>query len=122
MEVKPGLKFPVSTLKAMLPDAETVFFFGKVYDLDHVQLSTLLYTVLPRSGRYKAQNFLDVALFRAGDVASAQAYDALADPEEGLGWDLPATAFLAAPACLLLAGIGLHLGRRFDARAAEARA
>jgi hypothetical protein len=30
----------------MLPDAETVFFFGKVYDLDHVQLSQLLYTVL----------------------------------------------------------------------------
>lgn len=46
MEVKPGLKFPVSTLRAMLPDAETVFFFGKVYELDHVQLSKLLYTVL----------------------------------------------------------------------------
>jgi hypothetical protein len=46
LEVKPGLKFSVSTLKAMLPDAETVFFFGKVYDLDHVQLSQLLYTVL----------------------------------------------------------------------------
>lgn len=44
MEVKPGLRFPVSTLRAMLPDAETVFFFGKVYDLDHVQLSQLLYT------------------------------------------------------------------------------
>lgn len=82
----------------------------------------LLFTVVPRSERYKAQNFLDVALFRAGDVASAQAYDALADPEEGLGWGLPATAFLAVPACLLLAGIGLHLGHRFDARAAEQRA
>jgi hypothetical protein len=46
LEVKPGLKFPVSTLKAMLPDAETVFFFGKVYELNHVQLSTLLYTVI----------------------------------------------------------------------------
>lgn len=46
MEVKPGLKFPITTLKAMLPDAETLFFFGKVYELDHVQLSTLLYTVL----------------------------------------------------------------------------
>lgn len=45
VEVKPGLKFPVSTLKGMLPDAETVFFFGKVYELDHVQLSQLLYTV-----------------------------------------------------------------------------
>jgi hypothetical protein len=46
MEVKPGLKFPITTLKAMLPDAETLFFFGKVYELDHVQLSALLYTVL----------------------------------------------------------------------------
>jgi AAA family ATP:ADP antiporter len=82
----------------------------------------LLFTVLPRSERYKAQNFLDVVLFRGGDVASAQVYDALADPEEGLGWGVRATAFLAAPACLLLAAIGLHLGRRFDARAAEQRA
>jgi len=82
----------------------------------------LLYTVVPRSERYKAQNFLDVGLFRVGDVASAQAYDALADPEEGLGWGIPATALLAAPACLLMAAVGVHLGRRFDARAAEQRA
>jgi ATP:ADP antiporter, AAA family len=79
----------------------------------------LLYTVVPRSERYKAQNFLDVALFRAGDVASAELYDRLADPEEGLGWGLSATAFVAAPACLLLAGVGLYLGKRFDARARD---
>lgn len=82
----------------------------------------LLYTVVPRSERYKAQNFLDVALFRGGDVASAEIYDRLADPEEGLGWGIPATAFVAAPACLLLAGLGLYLGKRFDARAAEREA
>ncbi len=78
----------------------------------------LLFSVLPRSERYKAQNFLEVALFRIGDVASAGAYDALADPEEGLAWGLGATAFLAAGACLPHAWIGLKLGRSCDARAA----
>ncbi len=45
-EVRPGLKFPLATLRAMLPDAETVLFFGKVYELDVTQLSNLLYSVL----------------------------------------------------------------------------
>lgn len=44
-EVKPGLQFPLSTLKAMLPDVETLLFFGKVYELDYTQVSALLYTV-----------------------------------------------------------------------------
>ena len=46
LEVKPGLKFSVGTLQALLPDAETALFFGQVYDLDYVQLSTVLHTVL----------------------------------------------------------------------------
>jgi hypothetical protein len=41
-EVKPGVKFGLSTLKAMLPDVETLLFFGKVYELDYHQLSRLL--------------------------------------------------------------------------------
>lgn len=44
-EVKPGLKFALTTLKAMLPDVETLLFFGKVYELDYRQLSALLATV-----------------------------------------------------------------------------
>lgn len=44
-EVRPGLKFALTTLKAMLPDVETLLFFGKVYELDYRQLSALLATV-----------------------------------------------------------------------------
>lgn len=41
-EVKRGLQFPAKLLREMLPDAETVLFFGKVYELDYVQLSSLM--------------------------------------------------------------------------------
>lgn len=46
LEVKPGLRFSVATLQALLPDVETLLFFGKVYDLDYVQLSNLMHQVL----------------------------------------------------------------------------
>lgn len=42
VEIKPGLQFSLATLKAFLPDVETALFFGKVYELDYVQLSNLL--------------------------------------------------------------------------------
>jgi hypothetical protein len=42
IEVKPGVKFAVSTLRSFLPDIETLLFFGKVYELNHSQLSMLL--------------------------------------------------------------------------------
>jgi hypothetical protein len=45
VEVKPGLKFSLGTLKDLLPDVETTLFFGKVYDLDAYQLSNVLYQV-----------------------------------------------------------------------------
>lgn len=44
-DVKPGVKFPKSTLQALLPDIETTLFFGKAYDLDYRQLSDLVHTV-----------------------------------------------------------------------------
>jgi hypothetical protein len=46
LEIKPGKKFSVQVLKDLLPDVETVLFFGKVYELDHVQLSNLLAKVV----------------------------------------------------------------------------
>ena len=46
IEVKPGVKFPLQWLKQALPNVETALFFGKFYDLDYVQLSDLLSTVL----------------------------------------------------------------------------
>ena len=46
VEVKPGLRFSLGVLRDILPDAETVLFFGKVYGLDYRQLSNLMATVL----------------------------------------------------------------------------
>lgn len=45
VEIKPGLRFTVPVLKQLLPTVETVLFFGKVYELDVVQLSNVLHLV-----------------------------------------------------------------------------
>lgn len=42
IEVKPGVRFTRQLLIDMLPDAETVLFFGKVFELDYVQLSNVM--------------------------------------------------------------------------------
>lgn len=46
VEVRPGLKFSKAVLIDILPDVESALFFGKVYELDYVQLSKVLSTVL----------------------------------------------------------------------------
>ena len=53
IEVKPGVRFAVSTLRAFLPDIETLLFFGKVYELNNSQLATLL-------ARVHGGNLIDV--------------------------------------------------------------
>lgn len=45
VEVKPGLRFSKSALRALLPNVETALFFGKVYDLNAYQLGELLLVV-----------------------------------------------------------------------------
>lgn len=42
VELKPGLKFSVDSLKMMLPDVETALFFTKLYELNVSQLARLL--------------------------------------------------------------------------------
>lgn len=46
VEVKPGVKFSLAVLRDLLPDVETILFFGKVYELNAQQLGALLHTVL----------------------------------------------------------------------------
>jgi hypothetical protein len=46
IEIKAGMWFSKGKLKEILPDVETALFFGAVYELDYVQLSTLLSEVL----------------------------------------------------------------------------
>jgi hypothetical protein len=45
VEVKPGVKFSKQCLTNILPDVETLLFFAKLYELDHHQVTNLLWTV-----------------------------------------------------------------------------
>ena len=71
MEIKPGVKFSKATLQALLPDAETVLFFGKVYELNASQLGYLLLQVLNTD--------LAHALLGEGGVHSDELQDYLLD-------------------------------------------
>jgi hypothetical protein len=71
VEIKPGLRFSLATLKALLPDTETILFFGKVYDLDAYQLSDLLRQVL--------KSDLSEALFAEGQDHSNELQDYICD-------------------------------------------
>ena len=67
VEIKPGVKFSLATLRDLLPDVETILFFGKVYELDAQQLGALLYQVL--------KSDLASALFAEGGQHSSDLQD-----------------------------------------------
>lgn len=46
IEIKPDYRFSLGVLKEILPDVETLLFFGKLYELDYTQLSHLMWQVL----------------------------------------------------------------------------
>ena len=71
IEVKPGLKFSMASLKTMLPDVETALFFGKVYGLDAQQLGQLLLNVF--------RTDLTTALFGDGGSHSHDLQDYIVD-------------------------------------------
>lgn len=66
LEVKPGVFFSRAALKGILPDVETALFFGGVYELDYVQLSSLLSEIL--------QSDLAKELFRGHHSTELQTY------------------------------------------------
>jgi len=68
----------------------------------------VLYTVIPREDRYKAKNFIDTAVYRAGDQVGAWSFAALA--AVGLGTSGIAIVAIALSAIWLING--LWLGRR----------
>jgi len=83
IEVRPGKRFSVATLRSLLPDVETALFFGKVYDLDAGQLAALLHTVLKTD--------LSTALFADGGSHSNDLQDYLLDGyyDEDGDWHQP---------------------------------
>ncbi len=73
----------------------------------------VLYTVLPRGDKYKAKNFNDTFVYRAGDQVGAWSYAAFA----WLGFGVSALAFVMVPVSGLWLMVALWLGREQKARA-----
>jgi ATP:ADP antiporter, AAA family len=75
----------------------------------------VLFTVVNREERYKSKNFIDTAVFRAGDMLSAWLYAALG----GLGLGLVGIAWISVPLSLVWLALGVYLGREQQRRAEE---
>lgn len=71
------MQFDVATLRDLLPDVETILFFGKVYDLDAGQLGALLHKV--------RNTDLTSALFAEGGAHSSDLQDYLIGYEDEYG-------------------------------------
>ena len=78
----------------------------------------MLYVVLGREEKYKAKNFIDTAVYRAGDAMSAWVYAGL----RAMGFGLGAIAWLAVPLAGLWAWLAYTLGKRQGLIAATAEA
>lgn len=75
----------------------------------------LLYIVVPREDKYKAKNFIDTFVYRAGDQAAAWSMAKLT----GSGLAMAGTALVAAPLALVWLVIGWWLGKQQEAKAPE---
>ncbi|HUF19534.1 MAG TPA: MFS transporter [Burkholderiales bacterium] len=78
-----------------------------------------LYTVVPRTDRYKAKAFIDTFIYRTGDVVGAQTEGLLVR----LGMGLTALATVAIPLAAAWMALGIWLGyaQRARANATEAQ-
>ncbi len=76
----------------------------------------VLYTVIPREDRYKAKNFIDTVVYRAGDQVGAWSYALLI----ALGLGAAGIAIVAIPLSVVWLINGWWLGRRQEAMAAQA--
>jgi AAA family ATP:ADP antiporter len=75
----------------------------------------VLYTLVGQEEKYKAQNFNDTVVFRAGDAASGWLFNTLAT---GLGLSLAAIAAVTVPITFAWFGLSIVLGRQHHGRLA----
>lgn len=75
----------------------------------------VLFTVVSREEKYKSKAFIDAAVYRGGDLVSGWIYAGAA----ALGLTIGSIALLAAPVGALWVAVGLAIGRRGEALAAE---
>jgi AAA family ATP:ADP antiporter len=78
----------------------------------------ILYTVVSREDRYKAKNFIDTAIYRAGDQVGAWSYALIGF----LGWGLKEAGVVSVVFSALWLLNSLWLGKRQEAMAAEQEA
>jgi AAA family ATP:ADP antiporter len=76
----------------------------------------VLFTVVPREDKYKAKNFIDTVVYRAGDQLGAWSYAALAWMTLGVS----GVALVALPLSVVWLVVALWLGRRQESLARDA--
>ncbi|MGB4247125.1 MAG: hypothetical protein WBJ75_05335, partial [Pseudohongiellaceae bacterium] len=69
----------------------------------------VLYTVLPRTEKYKAKNFNDTFVYRVGDQVGAWSYTAMG----WLGLGVSGLAFSMVPISAIWLVLALWLGKRY---------
>lgn len=75
----------------------------------------MLFVVVSRDEKYKTKNFIDTAVYRGGDVASAWVYTGL----KGLGWSLAAIALIAVPVAGVWGWVAFRLGKKQEQLASQ---
>jgi AAA family ATP:ADP antiporter len=75
----------------------------------------VLYTVVSREDRYKAKNFIDTAVYRAGDQVGAWSYALIG----AVGWGIKQAGIVAIVLSALWLVNGAWLGRRQEALAKQ---
>lgn len=79
----------------------------------------MLYTVVDRETRFKAKPFIDIVVYRGGDMVTAWVFTGLT---QGLGLGLGAVAGIGAMIASVWAGVGVYLGRAYQRNHAEPEA
>ncbi|SVC20528.1 uncharacterized protein METZ01_LOCUS273382, partial [marine metagenome] len=70
----------------------------------------MLFTVVDRETRFKAKPFIDIVVYRGGDMVTAWAFTGLT---QGLGLGLGAVAAVGAGIAAIWAAVGGYLGRAY---------
>jgi AAA family ATP:ADP antiporter len=76
----------------------------------------MLYTVVDRETRFKAKPFIDIVVYRGGDMVTAWAFTGLT---QGVGLGLGAVAAVGAGIAAIWAAVGAYLGRSYQRNRAE---
>lgn len=74
-----------------------------------------LYVVLTRAEKYKAKNFIDTSVYRAGDALSAWLSGGL----RAVGFSMGNIAFMAVPLALVWMAVSVWLGRQHEQKLAQ---